>query len=105
MATTPRSTAPTALSPAALIRFSAPIDIPSLAANTTTNITVSNVSNKFRPRRRLQVLLSGPLPAGVVYSDAQVSGNRDAYTITVTFGNLTAAPVDPTVTIVGIFQE
>lgn len=105
MAKTPRSTSPTALSPAALVMFSTPLVIPSLAANTTTAVTVTPVSNKFRPTHRLQAMFSAPLPAGIVFSTAEVSGNVGSYTITLTFGNLTAAPIVPTQTVIGLFQE
>ena len=105
MAVTPRSTARISHAPGASLVPSTPIVIPSLAANTTTNVVVTPVSNKFLPGRAVLVQHSGVLPAGAVISMAQVTGNAGARTITITYGNLTAAPIVPAITIIGLVQE
>lgn len=105
MAVTPRSTARISHAPGASLVPSTPVALPAFAANTTTNVVITPVSNLFRPGRSVLVQHSAPLDAGVVLSSAFVTGNAGARSITITYGNLTAAPVDPAQTIIGLVQE
>lgn len=110
---TPRSTNRMSIAPKAGRRPLAADTIGSIAASSTTVLTLA-LPRSFKPNYPVEVVVEGgALGAGVAIGEVWVSGNAPScsscspnhYQVNINISNSTASPVVPTAQIISVYQN